>query len=128
MIAGAAIAAFYLLFRKTAPTAQEVFRRQQERPNSNVGGVGQKKYENAMPPAAMIPPNASIPYSGSQRGDSPEGRSPSSTGTSAPNPFKKDPNQDGLPPGFSGSFDDDPDAVDLDGVGEDGDSPEAEES
>lgn len=118
MIAGAAAAAFYLLFRKTAPTAAEVFMREQERPQ-NVAGPN--KYENAMPPAAMIPKNASIAT---------DVANPHQASGAVPNPFKDTPKDstigDGLPPGFSGSFDDDPEAADLDGAEEDAPEPEEE--
>lgn len=117
---GVAAVAFYLLFRKTAPTATEVFRRQQERPRlpEDVAGHRSKVGTGEMAPSDMIPKNAS--YAG--RGDEPQAISPPSTGGMVPNPFKENPNQDGLPPGFSGSFDDDPEAADLDGTeGEEGD-------
>lgn len=123
LVVGGATAIFYFLFKKTAPTAAEVFKRQQERP-SNVAGP--KRYENAMSPEAMIPKNASV-ATYAARGDAPQTTNPTQASGAVPNPFRKNPEDptigDGLPPGFSGSFDDDPEAADIDGVEEEAPEP-----
>lgn len=113
--AGVAVAAFYLLFKKTVPTASEVFRKRQEQPPQPVAGMGMSHED-------VIPKNAAITYAGKDGVPAPK----PTTGV-VENPFRENTNQDGLPEGFKGSFDDDPDRVDL-GEADGGESPDAEEA